>query len=185
MGPPPDLPGRPHSLAPELTQPQLFIKHAGQPARSPLAGPFDTQIFEPNANDAFLIHWWGPIFGIQRHLLRPGPALGEDLDTLAPRAALAVVDLSKVQHLPLHHPSAAHALIFDDVPVAVLFAIFAPTIAPQKHDGPQLYKQIEAWEEGRSTLQAVLPTFPHCLCDSTAHLPPKKTFLEVELVKSG
>ena len=38
----------------------------------------------------------------------------EDLDRLAPCRSLAVVDLSKIQYLPLNHAGIMTALVFDN-----------------------------------------------------------------------
>jgi hypothetical protein len=58
----------------------------------------------------------------------------ERLDHPAPRLALAVVDLAQIQPLALHDSAIGAALGFDDVPVAVLFAVFEAPVASQIHD---------------------------------------------------
>jgi hypothetical protein len=60
----------------------------------------------------------------------------ERLNHPTPGLALAVVDLAQIQHLPLYDSTIGAALSFDDVPIAVLFAVFEPPIASQIHDAP-------------------------------------------------
>jgi hypothetical protein len=62
-------------------------------------------------------------------------ALIEGFDDLAPRLALAVVDLAQIQNLPLHHLAPGAALALDNVPIAVLFAVLQPSFASQIHAG--------------------------------------------------
>src|SRR5882762_965398 len=73
------------------------------------------------------------ILGEQRDLSAGLPALVERLDRLAPGGALAVVDLTQVKHVPLHRPPARHPAVFDDAPIAVLFAVLAAKLVAQKH----------------------------------------------------
>src|SRR2546428_842423 len=57
----------------------------------------------------------------------------ERLDDRAPSRPLAVVDLAKIEHLPLHHPAAGATLALDNVPIEMLFAVFAPPVRLQVH----------------------------------------------------
>jgi hypothetical protein len=68
----------------------------------------------------------------------------EGFDHPAPRLALTVVDLAQVQHLALHYFSTSAPLTLHDVPIAMLLAIFDPSVAPQIHDGHALYAKIPA-----------------------------------------
>jgi hypothetical protein len=52
--------------------------------------------------------------------------LVEDLDRLPPRRLLAVVDLPKVEHLPLRRVAALQAARLDHAPVAVKLAVLLP-----------------------------------------------------------
>ncbi len=63
----------------------------------------------------------------------------ERLDHPAPTLALAVVDFAQIQHLALHDSAIGAALGFDDVPVAMLFAILEAPVASQIHDAAVLY----------------------------------------------
>jgi len=51
---------------------------------------------------------------------------GFDLPT--PSCMLAVVDLAEIQHLTLHHLAAGTPLVFDDIPIAMLFAVFEASV---------------------------------------------------------
>src|SRR3977135_3803249 len=56
---------------------------------------------------------------------------GFDLPT--PSCMLAVVDLAKIQHLTLHHLAAGTPLVFDDIPITMLFAVFEASVESQEH----------------------------------------------------
>jgi hypothetical protein len=57
----------------------------------------------------------------------------EDLDRLAPRRFLAVVDLSKIQHLPLKHAAIMNASVFDNRPCPMFLPVLATNLEAQKH----------------------------------------------------
>jgi hypothetical protein len=61
----------------------------------------------------------------------------EGFDQLAPGLALAVIDFAEIQHLPLDHPAAGATLVLDDIPVAMLFAVFEASVESQEHDANQ------------------------------------------------
>jgi hypothetical protein len=65
------------------------------------------------------------ILGKQRDLSSVLTALVERFDRLAPSRSLVVVDLSQMQHVPLHRPPAGHTAVFNDAPIAVFFAVLA------------------------------------------------------------
>jgi hypothetical protein len=47
---------------------------------------------------------------------------------------LRVVDLTQIQHVPLHHPPAGDACVLDNAPVAMVLAILPADFAAQEHD---------------------------------------------------
>jgi hypothetical protein len=61
----------------------------------------------------------------------------EGFDQLAPGPALAVIDLAEIQHLPLDYLATGAALALDDIPVAMLFAVFEASVESQEHDANQ------------------------------------------------
>jgi hypothetical protein len=69
----------------------------------------------------------------QRKLAVPPAAFVEGFDQLASSLALAVIDLTEIQHLPLNHLAASAALVLDDIPVAMLFAVFEASVESQEH----------------------------------------------------
>jgi hypothetical protein len=73
----------------------------------------------------------------QRQLAVPLAAFIKSFDQLAPGLALAVIDLAEIQHLPLHHLAPGAALVLDDIPVAMLFAVFEASVGSQEHDANQ------------------------------------------------
>jgi len=63
----------------------------------------------------------------------PGTLI-KDLDRLAPGRSLAVVDLSKIKHLPLNHAAVMNAPVFDNRPRAMFLSVLAANLGAQKHD---------------------------------------------------
>src|SRR5262249_20723772 len=60
----------------------------------------------------------------------------ENFNRSTPAFALTVVNLSKIEHLALNDLTTPTTAILDDVPIAMLFAVFDPRVVPQKHYGP-------------------------------------------------
>src|SRR3954466_1898897 len=54
---------------------------------------------------------------------------------LAPGQLLAVIDVTKVQNMLLHHSATGNAFVLDNAPVAMLLAVFFPCLGAQEHDG--------------------------------------------------
>ena len=57
----------------------------------------------------------------------------QDLDRAPPGFPLAVVDLAKIEHMFLRHAAATEAVILNDAPIAVLFAVFDALGHSQEH----------------------------------------------------
>jgi branched-subunit amino acid transport protein len=57
----------------------------------------------------------------------------EGFDHIAPILNLCVVYLTQVQHLALHHLAARTALVLDNIPIAMLFAVFVASVESQEH----------------------------------------------------
>jgi hypothetical protein len=57
----------------------------------------------------------------------------ERFDDLAPRLALAVIDLAQIQHLPLHDLATSTALALDNIPIAMLLPVLQSSVASQIH----------------------------------------------------
>src|SRR3954447_11328315 len=74
------------------------------------------------------------ILGKQRDLFGLLTALVKRFDRLAPCRSLVVVDLSQMQHMPLHRAPGGHTAVFNDTPIAVLLAVLAANLVAQKHD---------------------------------------------------
>src|SRR5207344_1429476 len=102
--------------------------------RAPLARTMQLHLVEPHLHairSGMLRHCsFGREQGQLRRLIG---SFVERSDNLAPRRALAIVDLAKVQHIALHHLAAGTTLALDNIPVAMLFAVFAPSVASQIH----------------------------------------------------
>ena len=119
---------------PEIIQPQLIPHMAGQPARAPLPRPVQPQAAEPDMHHIAVQRRCRTILRKQRDLSGLLAALVKRFDRLAPRGSLGVVDLAKIQHMPLHRPTAGHPAVLHDAPVAVLLAVLPANLVAQKHD---------------------------------------------------
>jgi len=124
---------------PEPVKPQLLPEPQRQPARSPLPWSAQTEFGQLQPDDRRIRQ--NPVTAILREQ-RQGPppvaALIQDLDRLAPRQFLGVVDLSQVQQMFLHHAPAGNAPVLNNAPVAMLLPVFLPESPPQKHGGRSL-----------------------------------------------
>jgi hypothetical protein len=78
-------------------------------------------------NGNWLIGWE------QGQLRMPLGFLVKSLDHTAPRHALAVVDLTQIENLPLNDLAASAASALNDAPVTVLLAVFEASIPAQIH----------------------------------------------------
>jgi hypothetical protein len=119
---------------PELIELQLLIQMTRQPARAPLPRPVQFHGIEPHLNAVSVGARRNlAISGKQRQLAVPLAAFIKGLDLLAPGLALTVIDLAEIQHLTLHHLAIGAALVLDDIPIAMLFAVFEASVESQKH----------------------------------------------------
>jgi hypothetical protein len=64
----------------------------------------------------------------QRQLPVPSAAFIEGFDRLTPSRALAVIDFAEIQHLTLDHFATGAALVLNDIPIAMLFAVFEASV---------------------------------------------------------
>src|SRR5271165_949535 len=110
-----------------------------QPARAPLPRAMQFHRVEPHL-DAVRLGVIGDraIGGKQRQLGVAARSLVKGFDLTTPSLLLAVVDLAEVQHLALHHLAAGTALVLDNIPIAMFFAVFEAPVEPQEHDANQL-----------------------------------------------
>src|SRR6476659_6167958 len=98
------------------------------------------------------------ILGKQRDLFGLWTALVKRFDRLAPCRSLVVVDLSQMQHMPLHRAPGGHTAVFNDAPIAVLLAVLAANLVAQKHDA-RLPKPPAVSQGAWSALHAVSAAF--------------------------
>jgi len=114
----------------------------------------------------------------------PSRAFIKGFDQLAPGLMLGVVDLTQIQHLPLHHLAAGATLVLDNIPIAMLFAIFEASIEPQEHANqptPNQGGQKDTW----STLQVIYQRAPLIRLAFTCTRPRKIVTRPRQLVKVG
>src|SRR5882672_10935 len=112
---------------------------ARQPARAPLPRPMQLHRVEPHL-DAMRLGMFGnhAIGGKQGELRVAACPFIKGFDLTTPRLVLTVVDLAQVQQLPLYHPPARATLALDNIPIAMLFAVFEASVESQEHDANQL-----------------------------------------------
>ena len=124
------------------------------------------------------------IGGKQRQLAMPPRAFIKGFDQLAPSLMLDIVDLAQIQHLPLHHLATGAAFVLDNIPVAMLFAIFEASVEPQEHANqptPNHSDQKDTW----STLQAIYLRAPLIRLAFIRLRTRKIVTRQCELVKLG
>src|ERR1019366_8522946 len=117
-----------------LVQSQLIPQKSGHPAGAPLTRPAQPHGAQPDRHHVAIENRRKTILGKQRDLFGLPGAFIEDLDRLAPRRSLAVVDLSEIKHLPLNHAAVMNAPVFDNRPCAMFLAVLAANLGAQKHD---------------------------------------------------
>ena len=154
MLPASSLPTVSQTLGPELIQFQLLAQGTGQPTGSPLPRPMQFHLLEPDLHPKTSGEIGQlPISGKQCQGQGSLAFLVEDFDRSTPALALAVVDLAKVEHLPLDKLAAPAASVLHHAPVAMLLAVFDPRVALQKHYGHRFYAEISSCEETGSGLE--------------------------------
>jgi len=126
------------TLRPEPIEFQLLIQLTRQKARAPLPRPVQFHRIKPHLHAITFGAGRNLTIGRkQRQLAVPPAAFIKGFDQLTPSLALAVIDLAEIQHLPLDHLATGATLVLDDIPVAMLFAIFEASVEPQEHDANQ------------------------------------------------
>ena len=119
----------------KLIEPQLRIQVTCQIAGTPLSRSVQLHRIKPHLHAiAVSVDRNRAIGGKQRQLAMPPAVFIKRFDQIAPRLALAIIDLAEIQHLPLNYLAAGAALVLDDIPVAMLFAVFDASIEPQEHE---------------------------------------------------
>jgi len=112
----------------------LLVEFTSQPARAPLARPMQLHRVQPYLNAMRLrVFGNGAIGGKQEQLSVPLSVFIDGFDLPTPGFMLAVVDLAQIQHLALHHFAAGTALVLDNIPVTVRFAVFEASVESQEH----------------------------------------------------
>src|SRR5271169_5478324 len=101
---------------PELVQSQLIPQKSGHPAGTPLTRPTQSHLAQSDRHHIAIERRGNTILGKQRNLFGLPGAFIEDLNRLAPRRFLAVVDLSEIQHLPSNHAAVVSAPVLYNGP---------------------------------------------------------------------
>src|SRR6266849_8521845 len=125
-------------MCPELIEPELLIELTRQPARAPLPRPVQLHRIEPHLHAVTIGACRSLAIGRkQRQLAVPPAAFIKGFDQAVPSLELTIIDLAEIQHLPLHHLASGAAFVLDDIPVAMLFAVFEASVGSQEHDANQ------------------------------------------------
>src|SRR5215475_4085939 len=120
---------------PEAIELELLIQLTCQKTRAPLPRPMQLHRVEPHLHAMTFGTGWNLAIGRkQRQLPVPSAAFIEGFDRLTPSLALAVIDFAEIQHLPLDHFATGAALVLNDIPIAMLFAVFEASVESQEHD---------------------------------------------------
>jgi hypothetical protein len=72
------------------------------------------------------------ISGKQRQLAVPLAAFIKGFDQAVSGLELTIIDLAEIQHLPLDHLATSAALVLNDIPVAMLFAVLEASVESQE-----------------------------------------------------
>src|SRR6202521_1958224 len=119
---------------PELVQSQLIPQKSGHPAGTPLTRPTQSHLAQSDRHHIAIERRGNTILGKQRNLFGLPGAFIEDLNRPAPRRFLAVVDLSKIQHLPLNYATIMNAPVLHNRPCPMSLAVLVANLGAQKHD---------------------------------------------------
>src|SRR5712664_3813141 len=146
---------------PESIEFQLLIQLTRQPARAPLPRPMQLHRIEPHLHAITIGAFRNLAIGRkQRQLAVPLATFIKGVDQAVPSLKLTIIDLAEIQHLPLHHLASGATLALDDIPVAMLFAVFEASVGSQEHDAnqptPTGINEKGTW----STLQAIYDRAP-------------------------
>ena len=121
-------------MGPKTVQSKLLVELTGQPARAPLSRPMQLHRVEPHLHTVRLrVFGKRPIGRKQKELRVVASVFIKGFDLPIPSFMLAIVDLAEIQHLALHHLTAATSLVLDNIPIAMLFAVFEASIEAQEH----------------------------------------------------
>lgn len=153
--------------APKGIEVQPLPNDEEQPTRSPLPGPVDLQTLQIDLNQLRVGREFfrTAILREEGNLSRPLVALLESLDHAAPDLPLAVVDLAKVEDLPLRRASVGQA---------VFLAVLDPPVALQIHGRHDTGSHRA--EKGQGLPHKPLRTPPPGKILADYHSPPGRTF---------
>ena len=122
------------ALRPEAIEPKLFIELTRQPARAPLPRPMQLHCIEPYLHAMCLRVFRNAAIGRKQSQLRVAAcSFVKSFDRTTPIVMLAIIDLAEVQNLPLYHFAASTTLVLDDIPIAMLLAVFEAPVESQEH----------------------------------------------------
>src|SRR5579871_85424 len=137
------------TLLPELIQTQLAPQFTSEPA---VAEDARTLQFQAAQSDLDTVDGIGrklPVIGKQTH---GGEALFgfiEYVERLSPRRLLAIIDLAEIENGALHSLAARQTTVLHHTEVAMIFTVFAPVCAAEKHLSAAACQRSEAQKRGK------------------------------------
>ena len=87
----------------------------------------------PNLNNLTIPRRRLPVIRKQSNLLRARVPILKDLDRPTPRVSLAIVDLTKIENVPLHNAPIRLTAVLHNAPVSVNLAILLSLLGPKEH----------------------------------------------------
>ena len=104
-----------------------------QPTRPPLPRSMKLQLIEPDLDDFTCKLRRRAIRGEKGHLPTLSFVTLNNINRLTPGGLLAIIDLAEIKNLSLNNAVVRCALVLNNAPVAVFFAIFESPFGPEKN----------------------------------------------------
>jgi hypothetical protein len=91
------------------------------------------QLVEPDLDDFTCKFGRRAIIGKQGDLLALSLVASKNINGFTPSSMLVVVNFAEIKHLPLDNAVVRRALVLDNAPVSMFFAVFESAFGPEKH----------------------------------------------------
>ena len=103
-----------------------------QPTRAPLPRPMKLQFIEPNLDD-FACKFRGLAIRGKGLLSALTLVALKNVNGFTPGSVLVVINFAEIKYLPLDNTVVRCALVLDNAPVSMFFAVFESAFGPEKH----------------------------------------------------
>jgi len=121
----------------------------------------------------------------QRQLAVPLVPFIKGFDQAVPSLELTTIDLAEIQHLPLDYLATGASLVLNNIPVAMLFAVFEASVRSQEHDANQPTPASIIEKDTWSTLQTICDQASLIRLAFSSRRPVKIAVRKRQLVKLG